>query len=93
MKRKGKLKAERVIEFIELGKYIVADPEVCHGKPTFKGTRIMIWQVLEELGRGMSPDEIIGAWGGKISREAIAESVQWARRSSLVDEGPDPVAL
>jgi hypothetical protein len=22
---------------IELGQYIVADPEICHGKPTFMG--------------------------------------------------------
>jgi hypothetical protein len=25
-----------------LGRYIVADPEICHGKPTFVGTRIMV---------------------------------------------------
>ena len=87
MKRNGKRAAQRLTERIELGEYIVADPDVCHGKPTFKGTRIMIWQVLEELGRGMSPDEIIGAWGGKISREAIAESVQLARRSLLDKSG------
>jgi Protein of unknown function (DUF433) len=37
---------------VELGKYIVADPEVCHGKPTFKGTRIMVWQVFEHLALG-----------------------------------------
>ncbi len=37
---------------VELGRYIVADPEVCHGKPTFKGTRIMVWQVVEHLALG-----------------------------------------
>ncbi len=49
---------------IELGEYIVADPEICHGKPTFKGTRIMVWQILDELAHGMAPDEIVKAWGG-----------------------------
>ena len=34
---------------IELGQYIVTDPEICHGKPTFKGTRIMVWQVLDDV--------------------------------------------
>jgi len=41
---------------VELGEYIVADPLVCHGKPTFKGTRIMVWQILEDLARGESID-------------------------------------
>ena len=34
---------------LELGEHIVADPLICHGKPTFKGTRIMVWQILDEL--------------------------------------------
>jgi len=71
----------------ELGEYIVADPAVCHGKPTFKGTRIMVWQVLEELAHGMTPDEIVKAWGGKVPRAAIAESVQLARLSLLDEHG------
>ena len=25
-----------------LGRYIVADPYICHGKPTFRGTRILV---------------------------------------------------
>ncbi len=45
---------------IEINEYIVADGEICHGKPTFKGTRIMVWQVLEMLEGGMSIKEIIG---------------------------------
>lgn len=72
---------------VELGEYIVADPAICHGKPTFKGTRIMVWQVLEELAHGMTPDEIVKAWGGKVSRAAVAECVQLARLSLLDDRG------
>lgn len=26
---------------VEVGKYIVADPLICHVKPTFNGTRIL----------------------------------------------------
>ena len=37
-----------------LGRYIVADPEVCHGQPTFRGTRIMVWQVLEMVADGIA---------------------------------------
>ena len=31
---------------VELGQSIVADSGICHGKPTFKGSRVMVWQVL-----------------------------------------------
>jgi uncharacterized protein (DUF433 family) len=71
---------------VELGQYIVADPKICHGKPTFKGTRIMVWQILDELAHGMTPGEIVKVWGGKVPRAAIAESVQLARLS-LLDSG------
>lgn len=41
-----------------LNKHVVADPAVCHGKPTFKGTRIMVWQVLEMLAEGATTGEV-----------------------------------
>lgn len=72
---------------IELGQYIVADPLICHGKPTFKGTRIMVWQVLDALARGESWDEIVNAWGGKVGKEAIAETIRLAREALLDDQG------
>jgi uncharacterized protein (DUF433 family) len=83
-------------ERVELGQYIVADPKICHGKPTFKGTRIMVWQILDELAHGMTPEEIVKAWGGKVPRAAIGESVQLARVSLLDSVGrlrhPDELA-
>jgi uncharacterized protein (DUF433 family) len=72
---------------IELGRYIVADSEICHGKPTFKGTRIMVWQVLDALGRGESPDDIVTAWDGKVSKAAIAETIRLAREALLDEHG------
>ena len=42
-----------------LNAHVVADHEICHGKPTFKGTRIMVWQVLEMLAAGESMKEIL----------------------------------
>ena len=64
-----------------LGRYIVADPEVCHGKPTFKGTRILVEQVLRQVAKGLSWDVIVDQWRGDISIDAIAEAVDLARRS------------
>lgn len=69
---------------VELGRFIVADPAVCHGKPTYKGTRIMVWQVLAMLERGESWEYIRAAWPGRISDQAVAETVRLAR-SSLLD--------
>ncbi|MEK6872947.1 MAG: DUF433 domain-containing protein [Nanoarchaeota archaeon] len=47
---------------VEINKYVVADTELCHGKPTFKGTRVMVWQVLEMLEAGMPIKEILEAF-------------------------------
>jgi hypothetical protein len=35
----------------------------------------------------MTPAEIVKAWGGRVPRAAIAESVQLARHSLLKDSG------
>ena len=47
---------------IEINEYIVANPEICHGKPTFKGTRVMLWQVFERLAAGESIEEILESY-------------------------------
>ncbi|MBI4664443.1 MAG: DUF433 domain-containing protein [Verrucomicrobia bacterium] len=72
---------------MELGKFIVADPKVCHGKPTYKGTRIMVWQILEALGDGESVDELVKAWGGRVSRDAILETIRLAGTNLLNEQG------
>jgi len=73
---------------VELGKYIVADPEVCHGKPTFKGTRIMVFQVLNDVADGRSWDFICNTrWGGRIPLAAVAEAVRLAQNAWLDDHG------
>jgi uncharacterized protein (DUF433 family) len=64
-----------------LGRYIVAAPEICHGKPTFVGTRIMVSQVLKQVSKGLSWDAIMAEWRGAVTREAIAEAVELAQRT------------
>jgi len=70
----------RIPRRIELGRYIVADPAICHGKPTFRGTRIMVRQVLKQVAKAMSWDTISAEWRGAVSKEAIAEAVELAER-------------
>ncbi len=72
---------------VQLGEYIVADPAICHGKPTYKGSRVMVWQVLEALEDGESWDEIVEAWRGAVTREAIAETIRLARTAMLSADG------
>ena len=71
-----------------IGRYIVTDPKICHGKPTFRGTRIMVSQVLEQVAGGMAWEAIVEEWRGSISKEAIAEAVRLAGQAFLehVDE-------
>ena len=47
---------------IEINNYIVIDSEICHGKPTFKGTRIMVSIVLEMLEDNATAKEIFEAY-------------------------------
>jgi hypothetical protein len=73
---------------VELGRHIVADPEVCHGKPTFKGTRIMVWQVLDDVADGRSWDFICNVrWGERIPLAAVAEAVKLAEKAWLGESG------
>ncbi len=69
---------------VELGRYIVADPEICHGKPTFKGTRIMVWQVLEDVADGRSWEFICNTrWNGRIPTAAVTDAVRLAQYALL----------
>jgi uncharacterized protein (DUF433 family) len=71
-----------------LGQYIVADSRICRGRPTFKGTRVTVADVLADVESGISWDFICYRWGdGKITKEAIAEAVQLARRALLDRRG------
>ena len=66
-----------------MGRYIVTDPKICHGKPTFRGTRIMVSQVLEQVSNGMVWEAIIEEWRGSITKEAIAEAVSLASQAFI----------
>lgn len=73
---------------VPLGEYIVADPRVCHGRPTFKGTRILVGQVLEDVADGKSWDFISQVrWGGRLPAAAIAEAVRLAQSAWLNPDG------
>jgi len=91
--KNGRKSAEmRGSKRVELGRHIVADPEICHGQPTFKGTRIMVWQVLDDVADGRSWKFICNKrWNGRIPLAAVAEAVKLARSAWLGPSRPDDV--
>ncbi len=64
-----------------LGRYIVAHPGICHGKPTFRGTRIMVTQVLQMLADGLSFEEIVMQCHDSIPKAAVSEAILLANKT------------
>jgi uncharacterized protein (DUF433 family) len=64
---------------IELGKHIVADPEIGSGKPTFKGTRKSVDNIIRTFERGHTVDEVAQKWN--LPAEAVIEALQLAARA------------
>ncbi len=57
-------------------RHIVSDLRICHGKPTFRNTRILVSDVLDQIAEGLSWEGVILEWHGSLSEEAIAEALQ-----------------
>jgi uncharacterized protein (DUF433 family) len=69
-----------------MSRYITSDPAVCHGQPTFRGTRILVADVLEQVATGFDWGTILENWRGDIDREAIAEAVRLGRELLLAHQ-------
>lgn len=65
----------------EYGEHIVSDPEICGGDWTFKGTRLLVKDVLFYLSEGKDWKWISEAYDNRLSQEAIGEAVQLAREA------------
>jgi uncharacterized protein (DUF433 family) len=59
-----------------IGRCIVTDPRICHGKTTFRGTRVLVADVLEQVASGAAWETIIEDWNDSITKEAIGEASQ-----------------
>ena len=65
---------------IEFGKYIGIDDEICHGKPTFKGTRILVSDIVELLAAGVRVEEIVRDYYPSLNEEMVKEALDWAAK-------------
>jgi uncharacterized protein (DUF433 family) len=67
----------------QLGGSIVADSRICHGQPTFRGTRILVDLVLEHVADGTPWWRIVEEWGNRVSKEWVQDAVNLARKVLL----------
>ena len=66
-----------------IGRYIVANPAICHCKPTFRDTCVLVSDVLDQVAGGMARETIVDEWNGSISKEAIREAIELATLALL----------
>jgi len=57
---------------------IQVDPKVCHGQPCIKGSRIMVYLVLELLEAGLTPDQIIQDYYPQLVKQDIEACLHYA---------------
>ena len=63
---------------------IVIDPEVRHGKPVIKGTRVSVDVILGSLAGGMSVDEVTEEYG--ITRDDVLAAIEYAAKLISTEE-------
>ncbi len=64
---------------VAISEYIVADPEICHGKPTFRGTRILVSDILELVAAGEPVVKILEEYEG-LNKEMVRSALEYAAR-------------
>ena len=65
------------MKYREIGKYLVIDPEICHGQLTFKGTRIPVDTILALLAKGYAANQLLKSYP-ELNRLAMEEAIQLA---------------
>jgi len=76
---------------IDWHKFIAADPEIHHGEPCVKGTRIPVSVIVRSVADGMTHDEIIDAYP-QLTQESIQAALAydadmaWERLMKIGDE-------
>ncbi len=69
---------------------IVVNPNICHGKPCIKGTRVPVHIILDLLAAGETEENILKAYP-QITKEDISECLQYA--AILANEEIVPIKI
>lgn len=75
---------------MKIAEYISIDPNICHGKPCFKGTRIMVYLVLDMLQNGATFADIVDAYPD-LTEDHVRAALTFAARA--VETGRYDAAL
>ena len=62
---------------------VSVDPEICGGKPTIRGTRIMVKNILGMVAGGYTIERILEAYP-ELAREDVVDALDYASR--VIDE-------
>ncbi len=62
---------------------ITIDPEICHGKPTIRGLRYPVENLLELLASGMTMDELLKDYPD-LEREDFLACLEYAAKLSHI---------
>jgi uncharacterized protein (DUF433 family) len=64
---------------------VTIKPDVCHGKPCIRGTRIMVSVVLDNLADGLSSEEIVKEYP-PLTLEDISAAISYAANLTREEE-------
>lgn len=69
-------------EYYPLGKYVVAAPQVCRGRPTFKYTRVEVIPVLNAMASGWTVKKVVEFYQRQeITAPAVHEAMRLASKA------------
>lgn len=64
--------------------FIQSNPQIVMGKPVIVGTRITVESILEKLGAGETPEQIVAAHP-RLTRQAVLAAVVFAAQALRAD--------
>jgi len=76
------VKSARLKQRVEIGRFLLIDPEIYHGELTFKGTRVPVDVVLTYVSKGMPISEVQRNWPD-VHPDAVAEALAFAKDALL----------
>ena len=68
---------------VELINRITIDPEICHGKPTIRGLRYPVVNMLELLASGMTMEELLADYPD-LEKEDFLACIEYAAKLTQV---------